>query len=97
MHRNLGISKAGHDIGRLYVILREEDGRLLVCDGTLKTSERPKKKNPAHVQIIKKLPKEVAELLPVEGELQNEAIKRAIFLYKKNQATKATMQQEVSK
>ena len=50
----LAMSKAGHDKGALYVIIREEGEYVYVADGRIRTSDRPKKKNRKHVQIIKK-------------------------------------------
>ena len=38
-------SKAGHDKGRLYVVLAEMKDSVLLADGRLKTVASPKKKN----------------------------------------------------
>ena len=45
--------------------------------------EQPKRKNKKHIQLIKKLPKEVTEVFTQE-DFQNEEIKRAIKLYQRN-------------
>ncbi len=50
----LAMSKAGHDKGTLYVIIREEGEYVYLADGRIRTADRPKKKNKKHVQIIKK-------------------------------------------
>ena len=45
-------SKAGHDKKVLYVIVEEREGIVYLCDGRYKTLEKPKKKNPKHIQPI---------------------------------------------
>lgn len=42
-------SRAGHDKGRLMLIVGFDAGRLLLCDGKLRPLEKPKHKNPIHV------------------------------------------------
>ncbi len=84
MKGKLAQSKSGHDKGSYYVIIKEEEADLYLADGRLKTVEKPKRKNKKHIQIIKKLPEEVTELLPQDGEFRNEEIKRALKLYQKS-------------
>ena len=84
----LARSKSGHDKGNLYVILKEEKANFYLADGLHKTVERPKKKNKKHIQLIKKLPEEITQLLPQDGEFRNEEIKRIIKLYQKQQEVK---------
>lgn len=48
----LAISKAGHDKGTLYVVVGQERDFVYLCDGRLKTPEKPKKKRLKHVQPI---------------------------------------------
>lgn len=43
-------SLAGHDRGKLYQIIGEAEGRLLVADGKNKTLAKPKIKSPKHVR-----------------------------------------------
>lgn len=50
----LATSKAGHDKDSLYVIIREDGEYIYVADGHVRTTERPKRKNKKHVQLIKK-------------------------------------------
>ena len=92
MRGKLAISKSGHDTDSIYVIVKEEGTCVYLADGRLKTVEKPKKKNKKHIQIIKKLPKEITEMLPQDREFRNEEIKRAIKLYRKSECNK----QEVS-
>ena len=50
----LASSKAGHDKDSVYVIIREDGEYIYVADGRVRTTERPKRKNKKHVQLIKK-------------------------------------------
>ena len=46
------VSLAGHDRGRLYQVVGEENGRLRLADGRLKRLDSPKKKGIRHVRRI---------------------------------------------
>ena len=89
MERNseglFAISKAGHDKGNIYVIVREDNEYVYVADGVSKTLEKPKKKNKKHIQIIKKKAIErIADEQQVKAQslADNEQVKRAIKLYR---------------
>ena len=43
-------STAGRDKDRLLVVVAAEDRAVLVCDGKERPLERPKRKNPRHVE-----------------------------------------------
>lgn len=45
-------SKAGHDKDSLYVVVAEEGDFVGLCDGRLKTIDKPKRKRKKHVQMI---------------------------------------------
>ncbi|MEG0961831.1 MAG: KOW domain-containing RNA-binding protein [Lachnospiraceae bacterium] len=96
MNIKLAISKSGHDKGSIYVIIKEEANEYYLANGKNKTIEKPKRKKEKHIQIIKKLPKEIIEVFTQEavpcghtgmpsgeaqGNFRNEEIKRAIKLY----------------
>ena len=83
MDIKLAISRSGHDKDNVYVIVKEEDNMVYLADGSLKPLEKPKKKNRKHIQVIKKLPKEITEVFTQEN-FRNEEIKRAIKLYRKS-------------
>lgn len=72
---------SGHDKNRYYLVLKEDDDGFLLVNGTTRPLEKAKKKNKKHVQLIKRLPKEVAAILE-EGE-SNLIIKRAVREYEK--------------
>lgn len=44
-------SLAGHDKGKLYVIVRVEEPYVYLADGRIRPMDRPKKKKLMHVQI----------------------------------------------
>ena len=43
----------GHDKGKVYMIVSEEEDRVALCDGTIRPLARPKYKNKKHVQLIR--------------------------------------------
>ena len=43
-------SRAGHDKGRLYLVIGAEGQRLLLADGRIRTLARPKVKSQKHVR-----------------------------------------------
>ena len=48
------ISKAGRDKGYFMVVLDETDGYIIVADGKERPLDRPKRKNPKHLQKTKR-------------------------------------------
>ena len=75
----LAKSKAGHDKENIYVIFQEDDAYVYLVDGKIRTTDKPKKKNKKHIQIIKSLRAE-----PGEERLDDLSIKRAIKEYCKS-------------
>lgn len=80
------VSKAGHDKGKLYIIIKEENEYVYLADGRQKPLEAPKKKKKKHIQIIKRIGKDgcpVTDAIDIEGnqQVRNEDIKRAIKEY----------------
>ena len=78
MTGDLARSKAGHDKGKIYVIIDEDDEYVYLADGVLKKTDHPKKKKKKHVQLI-------YYRKQFEISNQNEAVKRAIKLYNKEE------------
>ncbi len=74
----LATSKAGHDKDSLYVIIREDGEYIYVADGRVRTTERPKRKNKKHIQLIKK-----KRLPEPENGFNNLEIKRIIKEYRR--------------
>lgn len=48
----LARSKAGHDTGKVYVIIDTDDAYVYLADGEIRTLDRLKKKKKKHVQLI---------------------------------------------
>ena len=48
----LARSKAGHDTGKVYVIIEADDTYVYLADGSIRTLGHLKKKKKKHVQII---------------------------------------------
>ena len=73
------VSKAGHDKGQMYIVVKEEGDFVYLADGRLKTIEAPKKKRKKHLQPIKKgMDAALADKLKGEMPVYNEEIKYAI-------------------
>lgn len=74
-------SLSGHDKNQYYLVVKKEAEFLFLVNGINRTLENPKKKNEKHVQMIKKLPTTVEEILATEQS--NLTVKRAIKEYEK--------------
>ena len=74
-------SLSGHDKNQYYFVLGKESDFYLLVNGTNRPLEKPKKKNEKHVQIIKKFPNAIEEILAKEQS--NLTIKKAIREYEK--------------
>lgn len=51
MLHNFAYSMAGHDKGSLYYIVAEDADYVSLCDGRLRTLDKPKRKKKKHIQI----------------------------------------------
>lgn len=75
----LAASKAGHDKTQIYVIVREDEKYVYLCDGRLKTLQNPKRKSKKHIQIIKTgIAKELCLRLQNGSPVRDEEIKHVI-------------------
>lgn len=73
------VSKAGHDLGQMYVILKEEEDMVWLADGRLKTVSSPKRKKKKHIQIVKTgLDEVLVNKIKNQQPISNEEIKYAI-------------------
>ena len=50
----LAYSLSGHDKGRVYLIMKEDGDYVYLADGDVRTTDKLKKKNRKHIQVIKK-------------------------------------------
>lgn len=74
-------SMSGHDRNQYYLIQKKDEEFVYLVNGSTKKIEKPKKKNQKHIQVIKKLPMEVMEIL--ESDLSDITIKKAIKTYER--------------
>ena len=72
------ISLAGHDKGRIYLIIKEEGDFVYLTDGKTRGIENPKKKRKKHLQIIKTRDEALAKKLKDGKTIYNEEIRLAI-------------------
>ena len=79
------ISKAGHDKGQMYLIIKEEGDFAYLADGKSRTPDHPKKKRKKHLQLIKSEEKALTQKLKSGAVIYNEEIKFAIKVRTKNQ------------
>lgn len=78
----IAVSMAGHDKGKVYVIVKEEQEYVYLCDGNLKLLEKPKKKNRKHIAVNKTFDTgEAGEKLQKRERVYDHEIKRSIKLY----------------
>ncbi|HCS12043.1 MAG TPA: hypothetical protein DIV40_11370, partial [Clostridiales bacterium] len=69
-------SKAGRDKGRIFLICRVVDEEfVLVCDGSLRKLNNPKKKKVKHLMIYKTVLTEFAEKLQENQNLNDAYVK----------------------
>jgi len=82
----LAISKAGHDLNHIYVVVKEEGEYVFLSDGRIRTLDRPKKKKKKHIQPVCEISSIIADKISSGKKIENEDIKRIIKLYsaKKN-------------
>ncbi len=71
---------AGHDLGKIYVIIGVDEDYVYLTDGNIRTVDRPKKKKKKHVQLIKETQQVVVDKIRNNEKIQNEEIKRIIKL-----------------
>ena len=72
---------AGHDAGRHCVTLGWRDGRILLADGKLRTLEKPKGKNPKHLQTT-------GVVLDESALVTNRQIRKALHPFNYGQTAK---------
>jgi len=75
-------SKAGHDKTQLYVIVADEGEFVSLCDGRLKTINKPKKKSKKHIQLTNRtVSKALLQKLYDKERVLDEEIKYEIKNY----------------
>ena len=80
----LAISKAGHDKGSWYVVLKVEDNKVFLINGENRSIDRPKEKKLKHRQPVNVIPEILEEKQKAGKAWTNEEIKRALKLAKQD-------------
>lgn len=84
MRGMLAKSKAGHDKGKTYLIIKEEEQYVYLADGEKRTLADPKKKNKKHLQPVKRRPEMPDQQGKPVPETDTE-VKRIIKLFLKEE------------
>lgn len=79
------VSKAGHDTGKTYIVIRTDDEYVYLADGTIRTLDRLKKKRRKHIQINYQIPESLREAIETGHPLRDEQIKKAIKEFSQKQ------------
>lgn len=79
----LAYSRAGHDKGKLYVIIKADHEYVYLVDGIYKKISNPKKKRFKHIQIIKDIPEIITKCMKSGKKVTDEDIKRSIKIFLK--------------
>lgn len=79
----LAYSRAGHDKGNLYVIIKSDHEYVYLVDGIRKKISNPKKKKSKHIQIINNIPEIIKESMNSGRKVTDEDIKRFIKIFSK--------------
>lgn len=75
MEGQIVCSKAGRDKGYFMVVVSEQDGYLLVCDGKERPLERPKRKNQKHISPTN-------TVLEKDSYKTNKSLRKALAVYR---------------
>lgn len=73
------MSKAGHDEGGLFVVIKVCDSDyVLIADGKVRTLDKPKRKKIKHLKLIGTVLEEIANKLSTNAEVYDKHIKSAL-------------------
>ena len=84
----LAVSRAGHDCGKTYVIIKADSRFVWLADGSLRKVSDPKKKSRKHIQVIRR----TIIQLPITAA--DEKVKRILKEYLAEQRTAAGSHRE---
>lgn len=74
-------SLAGHDKGKVYLIIHADTAYVYLTDGKCRTVDRPKRKKRKHVQIDCRISPWISDLLNQGKKIQNFDVIRAMREY----------------
>ena len=77
-------SRAGHDLGEICLVVREERNTVWLADGKGRSQEKPKRKNKKHLALLNTgCSAQQKELLSSGEKLKEEEIRKLIRTYRK--------------
>ena len=71
------VSRAGHDRGKLFMVVGAREGRILLCDGKNRRLANPKCKSPKHVRVAARCSEEPASDKVIRATLARTALDAA--------------------
>ena len=75
-------SRAGHDRGSLYIVTGRDNAYVYLCDGRIRTKDRPKRKKPMHVAKKGTVPELIRQKHAEGKPVSDEDIKRVIKIWR---------------
>ena len=75
------VSMAGRDRGKLYFVLRVEDGYAYLIDGKQRTMENPKRKKLKHLRFAARMDSNVARKLLQGDKVPSSELRRDLAIY----------------
>ena len=75
---NIVRSAAGHDRGKLFVVLDVDGEYLLLADGRGRTLERPKRKKQRHVRFVSAEETRLSRKIRSDGKISNSELRRTL-------------------
>ena len=75
-------SGAGHDRGKLFVVLAVEGDTLLLADGKSRKTASPKRKKRRHVQLVSALGGRLSEKIKSSEKITDSELRRALAVFR---------------
>ena len=79
---NIVRSSAGHDKGKLFVVLAAEGEYLLLADGKYRKAAAPKRKKRKHVQLLSAAENRLSEKIMSNEELTDRELRRTLAVFR---------------
>lgn len=74
------ISKAGRDVGELFVVIGVLDDKyVFISDGNLRSVEKPKKKKNKHLEYTNVIAEQIRDTIISDKELTNSMVKKFLI------------------
>jgi ribosomal protein L14E/L6E/L27E len=85
------LSLAGHDRGRIYLVIGEEEGRLLLVDGRGRKLDAPKRKSPKHLRGVGTSAHPAVERLHRGQPVTDKQIRCALAAFRETEFTQSEL------